>query len=119
MIVFTGDTGASDAVTELARNADILVTEVGSPDDVVESRKGAGQWDILSAREQQEFIRHQTDEHLTPEHVGIMAAQAGVKTVILTHLGPRPDNADYAPWADAVKKHFSGAVHIAKDLMQF
>ena len=119
VIVFTGDTGASDAVTELARNADILVTEVGSPDDVVESRKQAGQWDILSAREQQEFIRHQTDEHLTPEQVGIMAAQAGVKTVILTHLGPRPNNADYAPWAEAVKKHFSGVVHIAKDLMEF
>ena len=33
VIVFTGDTGASDAVTELARGADLLVTETASFED--------------------------------------------------------------------------------------
>jgi ribonuclease BN (tRNA processing enzyme) len=33
VIVFTGDTGASDAVTELARGADLLVTETVSVQD--------------------------------------------------------------------------------------
>src|SRR6202011_1426072 len=37
VIVFTGDTGPSDAVTGLARNADVLVTEVVSVDDVKEA----------------------------------------------------------------------------------
>lgn len=119
VVVFTGDTGPSEAVIGLARNADVLVTEVGSVDDVVAARKQRGQWDILSAREQQEFIRHQVDEHLSPENVGILATKAGVKAVILTHLSPRPQGDDYAPWAEQVRKHFSGQVVIAKDLMEF
>jgi ribonuclease BN (tRNA processing enzyme) len=119
VVVFTGDTGPSDALIELAKNADILVTEVGSPDDVVEARKRTGRWDVLSPKEQQEFIRHQVEEHLTPEHVGKMATKAAVKTVILSHLSPRPDSDDYAPWAEEVKKHFTGQVHVAEDLAEF
>ena len=45
--LFTGDTGWSDAVVELAKGADVLVTEVTSVDDVVEpdeaQRRLAGQ----------------------------------------------------------------------------
>jgi ribonuclease BN (tRNA processing enzyme) len=47
-----------------------------------------------------------------------MAAGAGVKTVVLTHLTAKADD-DYTSWANAVKKHFSGQVLIAKDLMEF
>jgi len=53
---------------------------------------------------------------MDPEAVGKMAARANVKTVVLSHLGQR---ADYTPWAEEVKKHFSGHVLIAKDLMEF
>jgi len=119
IVVFTGDTGPSDAVTELAKGADILVTEIGSPDDVVAARKLRGQWDILSPKEQQEFLRHQMEEHLTPQAVGELATKAGVKTVVLSHLSPRPGSDDYTPWAEEVGKHFSGRVVIAKDLMEF
>jgi ribonuclease BN (tRNA processing enzyme) len=47
-----------------------------------------------------------------------LAAQARVKTVVLTHLTEKPDD-DYTTWANEVKKHFSGQVLIAKDLMEF
>ena len=47
-----------------------------------------------------------------------MAASAGVKTVVLTHLTWKSDD-NYMSWADEVKKHFSGEVFIAKDLMEF
>jgi ribonuclease BN (tRNA processing enzyme) len=47
-----------------------------------------------------------------------MAAQGRVKTVVLTHLTAKPDN-DYTAWANEVKKHFSGPVLIAEDLMEF
>ena len=50
--------------------------------------------------------------------MGRLAAQARVKTVVLTHLTAKPDD-DYASWANDVKKHFSGQVLIAKDLMEF
>jgi ribonuclease BN (tRNA processing enzyme) len=119
VIVFTGDTGASDAVTELAKGADFLVTEVVSVDDVKESRIRDGRWRAMSSKEQTEYIRHMVEEHLTPEQIGVMATRAGVKTVVMSHLTPRPDSDDYTPWADEVRKHFSGQVKVAKDLMEF
>jgi len=119
VIVFTGDTGASDAVTALAKGADLLVTEVVSVDDVKEARTRDGRWQAMSEREQHEYIRHMVEEHLTPEQIGVMATRAGVKTVILSHLTPRPDSDDYTPWAEEVRKHFSGEVRVAKDLMEF
>ena len=119
VVVFTGDTGVSDAVTQLAKGADVLVSEVVSVDDMKEVRIRDGRWKAMSDKEQQEFIHHFVEEHLTPEQIGTMATLAGVKAVILSHLGMRPDNDDYAPWAEEVKKHFSGQVFVAKDLMEF
>jgi ribonuclease BN (tRNA processing enzyme) len=56
--------------------------------------------------------------HLSTDDVGKMAARAGVKTVVLTHLTWKSDD-DYTSWADDVKKHFSGKVLVAKDLAEF
>jgi len=39
--------------------------------------------------------------------------------VILSHLTPHPDSDDYTAWAEEVKKHFSGQVPVAQDLMEF
>ena len=119
VIVFTGDTGPSDAVTDLAKGADLLVSEALSVEDVKETSIRAGRWQMMTPNEQAQWLRHQTEEHLTPEEVGKMAKRAGVKTVVLTHLGPRPNTDDYTSWADEVKKHFSGQILIAKDLMEF
>jgi ribonuclease BN (tRNA processing enzyme) len=119
VIVFTGDTGASDALTELAKGADLLVSEVVSVEDVKESRIRDGRWAAMSERERIEYIRHMVEEHLTPTDIGKMATRAGVKTVILSHLTPRPDTDDYTEWAEEVKKHFGGTVRVAADLMEF
>jgi ribonuclease BN (tRNA processing enzyme) len=119
VIVFTGDTGASDALTDLAKDADILVSEVVSVDDVKEARIRDGRWQAMSPKEQQEYIRHMVEEHITPEQIGKMATRANVKTVILSHLTPRPDSDDYSAWADEVRKHFSGQVLVAEDLKEF
>src|SRR5712691_8861240 len=120
VVVFTGDTGPSVALTELAKDADILVTEVSSTDGVVEVFKRNGVWQTKTPAEQEGFIRHMNEEHVTPEDVGKMAAKAGVKTVVLTHLGPTVTlNDDYQRYVDEVKKYFSGHIVLAKDLMQF
>jgi ribonuclease BN (tRNA processing enzyme) len=117
-VVFTGDTGPSDAVAEMAKGADLLVSEVTvSPDEFREQliRLGRMPLEQLSA-----FMRHQREEHLFPDELGKMAARAGVKTVVLTHITVTGNpNDDYVRLAEEVKKHFSGQVLIAKDLMEF
>lgn len=60
------------------------------------------------------------EEHVTPEDIGKMAAKAGVKAVIMTHLGLSINpNDDYQRFVDQAKKYYSGPITIAKDLMKF
>jgi ribonuclease BN (tRNA processing enzyme) len=47
-----------------------------------------------------------------------MASRANVKTVVMTHVQPSPNN-DYSRYIEEVKKHYSGDVLVAKDLMEF
>jgi ribonuclease BN (tRNA processing enzyme) len=118
-VVFTGDTGPSDAIAELARGADLLVSEATNPVD--EYRDGeikAGRWQLMKPAEQENLIRHHIEEHLLPEDLGKMAARANVKAVVMTHLQPSP-NDDYARYIADVKRHYSGQVFVAKDLMEF
>ena len=120
VIVFTGDTGPSDAVTELARDADILVSEIGSTEDLKQVLIKNGTWQGMTPEQQTAFVRHLTEEHLTPEEVGKLAARANVKMVVLTHLLPTiNDHDDYGRYVPEVKRFFSGQVVVAKDLMAF
>ena len=120
VVVFTGDTGPSDKVAELAQNADILVSEVGSADDVKQLLIKNGTWQNMSAEQQTDVMRHLTEEHLTPAEVGKLAARAKAGKVVLTHLLPSVnDNDDYARFIPEVRQFFSGDVVIAKDLMEF
>jgi ribonuclease BN (tRNA processing enzyme) len=120
VVFFTGDTGPSDAVVELAKGADLYVTETTSPDDVVELFKRSGAWAAKTPSEQEGFLRHMHEEHVTPEDIGKMAAKAGVKAVVMTHIGPSIDpNDDYQRYVTEAKKYFSGPIMLAKDLMRF
>jgi len=74
----------------------------------------------MTPQQQEASIRHQKEEHITPEEIGKIAARAGIKTVVLTHLPATADPKDeYDRFAEQVKKQFSGQVLIAKDLMEF
>jgi ribonuclease BN (tRNA processing enzyme) len=72
----------------------------------------------MTPAEQAGIKRQMSQGHLSTDDVGKLAAQARVKTVVLTHLTAKADD-DYASWADQVKKYFSGQVLIARDLMEF
>jgi len=85
-VVFTGDTGPSQSVEELAKNADMLVSEVLVIDDFVEALKKNGTWDATSIERQVGRVRHLSEDHLTPAEVGKLASRAEVKRVVLTHL---------------------------------
>ena len=120
VVFFTGDTGPSDAVVGLAKGADLYVTETTSPDDVVELYKKSGAWQAKTKSEQDAFLRHMHEEHVTPEDIGKMAAKAQVKAVVMTHIGPSSNpNDDYQRFVTEAKKYYSGPITIAKDLMKF
>jgi ribonuclease BN (tRNA processing enzyme) len=120
VVFFTGDTGPSAAVAELARGADLYVTEVTLPEDVVAVFKRNGIWQGKSPSEQEGFLRHMHEEHVTPEEVGKMAAKAGVKAVVMTHFSPSVDpKDDFQRYLDTAKTYFSGPIALAKDLMRF
>ena len=119
VITFTGDTGFSDAVTALAQDADILVTETSSCDERKNMMIKDGRWEAMSTAEQEGIMRQATMGHMDLKNIGNLATQAGVKKVVLSHLTQRVDSTDYEPWAEEVRKHFSGEVVIAEDLMEF
>jgi ribonuclease BN (tRNA processing enzyme) len=118
VIVFTGDTGASDAVTALAKDADLLVSETSSCQGRMQEMANDGRWQAMSPAEQAGIVRQMTQGHMALDEIGKMAARANVKTVVLSHLTHKSDG-DYTPWAEEVKKHFSSQVIVAKDLMEF
>ncbi len=119
VVVFTGDTGPFDGLVELAKGADLLVSEANS----VEARKQilikSGQWAAMTPDEQARIMVQAASGHLSPDDVGKLAGRAGVKTVVLTHLTSLPEGDDYTSWADEVKRNFSGQVLIARDLAVF
>jgi ribonuclease BN (tRNA processing enzyme) len=120
VVVFTGDTGPSDALTALAKNADVLVTEAMMASDVIDLFKRDGLWEKRTPEEQEGFVHLMEGEHITPRAVGDLAAKAGVKSIVMTHLGPTIDPADnYQRYIDKAREVYSGPVTIAKDLMQF
>jgi ribonuclease BN (tRNA processing enzyme) len=120
VIVFAGDTGPSDALTDLAKGADVLVTEVTMVSDVIDIFKRDGLWQARTAEEQDGFVHMMEGEHITPGGVGRLAAKAGVRHVVMTHLGPTTDpEDDYRRYIDGAREFYAGPVTIAKDLMEF
>jgi ribonuclease BN (tRNA processing enzyme) len=110
-IVYTGDTGPSDAVTTLARGADLLVTEIADP-AFAETfvARGPGP----QPKRAREMHDHMVLHHVSPEQVGQMAANAQVRRVVNTHLvAGRDPNVDTSPLVAGVRKWFSGPVEIA------
>jgi ribonuclease BN (tRNA processing enzyme) len=108
-IVFSGDTSPSENLVELARGADILVHEVMD----LELIGRALDFDPRART----LRRHLLDSHTPMSEVGRIAAEAGVKTLVLNHfvpgIVPIPDDV----WYNAVKPHFKGRVIVGHDLM--
>lgn len=105
--MFSGDTGPSDNLFELASGADILVHEV------IDSA-----WvELLLPPPRDEahegLYRHLIQAHTRVEHVGQIAKAAGVRMLVLSHLVPgnRPEH----EWRRA-QRGFSGKLVVGRDL---
>ncbi|HXS26422.1 MAG TPA: MBL fold metallo-hydrolase [Steroidobacteraceae bacterium] len=133
-VVFTGDTGPSEAVTRLATGADVLVSEicaVCSPAGLAPPQAGrgpapppagpaprAGRPQLPADLAAQERF-HLLHEHVTPDEVGEMAAQAHVKVLVLTHLVPGTAATDMTRFTAPIAKHFTGAVIPGRDFLEY
>lgn len=109
--VFSGDTGPCDNVVRLAQGADYLVHEVIDLDFV--SNRVAG----LPNRDN--IINHLTESHTSPEAAGRIAARAGVRTLVLSHLVPGDSEISEDKWEARARSEFDGNVICGVDLDQF
>lgn len=105
-IVISGDTRPTKSLVALARGADVLVHEAlwlpaapGTPGSALR--------------------RHILNSHTTAEDAGRIAAEAGVKTLVLSHFVPseNPPVSD-EQWRSAAQTHFDGRVIVGHDLLE-
>jgi ribonuclease BN (tRNA processing enzyme) len=116
-IVFCGDTGPSESLAKLAAGADVLVCEVN---DLEASMKEFAATTKLPPPALKAVRMHMEKQHITPEQIGMLAQQAGVKSVVLTHFSPGLDGeTDASRYTAGVRKHFSGAVIAGRDLLEY
>jgi len=117
VIVLSGDTGPSDAVATLARGADLLVSEVL---DLPATEHYVRTHFPAAAASIQPMLVHMQEEHLTTQAVGKLAQRAGVKMVVLSHIGPGEDSeTSLLNYANGVRQYFNGPVVVGKDLEEF
>ncbi|MBI2656298.1 MBL fold metallo-hydrolase [Candidatus Woesearchaeota archaeon] len=90
-IVYTGDTEYCKETIEIAKNADVLITECSLPDN------------------------EEIEGHLTPSLAGKIASKAQVKTLMLTHFYPQVLKTNIKKQC---RKEFGGRIILAKDKMR-
>jgi ribonuclease BN (tRNA processing enzyme) len=114
-IAFSGDTAPLEAVAALAKGASVLVHEtmyVPALEAYIRSRIAAG----VPIRFE-DYMAHMKIDHSPVEDVGRVAQQAGVKTLVLSHLTPGIDGVPDTTWRDEAAKRFTGEIVVARDLM--
>lgn len=94
-IVYTGDTGPSEKIVKLAKNADLLIHEATFDDEMKQ--------------------RAIEDGHSTPSIAAETAKQACVKQLVITHISARYKNANIL--LEQAKKIFKNT-EVAKDFMK-
>ena len=110
-IVISGDTTRSASLVKLAAGADVLVHEALYPDAI----------DRMVARvpNASTLRSHILASHTTAEDCGRIAAEAGVKTLVLSHLAPSDASiVTETMWTDAARRHFNGRIIVGRDLME-
>jgi len=110
-IVISGDTAYAPELAEFAKRADVLIHEAMYLPGIERL--------ISSAPDATRLRQHLLASHTSTEDVGRIAAQAGVKTLVLSHLVPGNDpSITDAQWSEGVRKHFKGKIIVGKDLME-
>lgn len=118
VFVYTGDTGPSENLTRLARDADVFVTEVVDLVAIRESllRRNPDTSEALLS----EMMTRMASAHLTGQEIGRIAASAQVGEVVLTHYVPSfEDQTDIHNYGADIAPTYAGPVRYARDLDRF
>jgi ribonuclease BN (tRNA processing enzyme) len=110
-VVISGDTTYAPELAEFAKGADVLVHEVMYLPGIESLLKR-----VPNAKRLRE---HLIASHTVTEDAGKIAAQAGVKTLVLSHFVPGDDSSiTDEQWTEGVRQHFRGRIIVGKDLME-
>ncbi|MDP9190512.1 MAG: MBL fold metallo-hydrolase [Acidobacteriota bacterium] len=101
-VVISGDTRPSENLVRHAKNADILVLEAYLPEH-------------FARVDTPEVAARLTRYHTSAEEAGQLAAKAGVRKLVLTHL--IPGNAEET-FRERAGREFKGEIIVGKDLMR-
>lgn len=91
-IIYSGDTAPSKELIKAAKGADLLIHECSLPDR----------------------LKEMAPAHTTPSEVGKVAAEAGVKTLVITHLYPELLE-ELAEALRSIRSSFSGKIIVPRD----
>jgi len=126
-IAFSGDTSPMESVVQLAKGADVLVHEAIylNPNQPAARAGQAGDARIDTgdrrgsaiAGDPQKLLEHVISSHTPAEEAGRIAQEAGVRTLVLAHTVSLMPGVTDGMWIAAARKHFSGEVIFAHDLM--
>ena len=114
-ICFSGDTAYSENIVTLAKGVDVFVCEV--MDHSTYENNLARAREATAAGNAENIFRHIAETHSTPTDVGRMAAEAGVKTVVLNHQlrGQAAQGFTISSFIDGVRSEFDGEVIVGED----
>ena len=118
-IGFTGDTGPSEAIARLEQGADLLVSEVMDKPAMIAAFNQNAKIP-LPPEAQAAVAEHFKTQHLSPQESGKIAADAGVRRLVFTHLGiPGQTNVEAPKLIKEAHETFKGEVIVAHDLDRF
>jgi ribonuclease BN (tRNA processing enzyme) len=110
-VVISGDTAYAPELVDFAKDADVLVHEIMYLPGIETL--------IRRLPNAKRLREHLLASHTLPEDVGKIAAQANVKTLVLSHFVPGDDpSITDEQWSAGVRAHFKGRIIVGKDLME-
>ncbi|HZN06154.1 MAG TPA: MBL fold metallo-hydrolase [Pyrinomonadaceae bacterium] len=110
-VVISGDTAYAPELVAFAKDADVLVHEVMYLPGIERL--------IRQLPNAKRLREHLMASHTLPEDVGKIAAQANVKTLVLSHFVPGDDpSITDDQWTADIRTHFKGRIVVGKDLME-
>lgn len=91
-IIYSGDTAPSEKLVNAAKDADLLIHECSLPDR----------------------LKDMAPNHTTPSELGVVASQANVKTLVITHLYPELIE-ELGDALRSIRASFSGKIIVPRD----